>query len=80
VGYLTRFLSGPDFVVFGDAGQAWLVGTGPGRVSSGRLPGLDSWQADLGLGVDWGGFGVYLAKAVTAGQPVRLTARLEHRF
>ncbi|HEY6059190.1 MAG TPA: BamA/TamA family outer membrane protein [Gemmatimonadales bacterium] len=80
VGYVTRFLSGPDFVVFGDAGQAWLVGTGPGRVSSGRLPGLDSWQADFGLGVDWGGFGVYLAKAVTAGQPVRLTARLEHRF
>lgn len=80
LGYVTRFLAGPDFVVFGDAGQAWLVGKGAGRVSSGRLPGLDSWQADLGLGVDWGGFGVYLAKAVTSGQAVRLTARLEHRF
>ncbi len=80
LGYVTRFLSGPDFVVFGDAGQAWLVGIGPGRVPSGQLPDLDSWQADLGLGVDWGGFGVYLAKAVNAGQPVRLTARLEHRF
>jgi hypothetical protein len=80
LGYVTRFLSGPDFVVFGDAGQAWLVGAGPGRVPSGQLPDLDSWQADLGLGVDWGGFGVYLAKAVTAGQSLRLTARLEHRF
>jgi hypothetical protein len=80
LGYVTRFLSGPDFVVFGDAGQAWLVGAGPGRVPSGQLPNLDSWQADLGFGVDWGGFGMYVAKAVTAGQPVRLTARLEHRF
>jgi hypothetical protein len=80
LGYVTRFLSGPDFVVFGDAGQAWLVGAGPGRLPSGRLPPLDTWKADLGLGVDWGGFGLYLAKAVTSGQPVRLTARLEHRF
>jgi hypothetical protein len=80
LGYMTRFLRGPDFVVFGDAGQGWLVGRGPGRVPSGQLPRLSSWLADLGLGVDWGGFGVYVAKAVNAGQPLRLTARLEHRF
>jgi len=79
-GYVTRFLRGPDFVVFGDAGQGWMVGTGPGRLTSGRLPHLDSWLADLGLGVDWGGFGLYVAKAVTVGQPLRVTARLEHRF
>jgi hypothetical protein len=80
LGFMTRFLQGPDFVVFGDAGQGWLVGRGPGRVPSGQLPDIDSWIADLGLGVDWGGFGVYVAKAVTAGQPLRVTARLEHRF
>ena len=80
LGYLARFLRGPDFVVLGDAGQAWLVGQGAGLVPSSRLPGLGSWVADLGLGVDWGGFGVYVAKAVTAGQPVRVTARLAHRF
>ena len=80
LGYMTRFLRGPDFVVFGDAGQGWLVGRGPGRVPSGQLPRLSSWMADLGLGVDWGGFGVYVAKAVNAKQPLRLTARLEHRF
>ena len=80
LGYMTRFLRGPDFVVFGDAGQGWLVGKGPGRVPSGQLPRLSSWLADLGLGVDWGGFGVYVAKAVNASQPLRLTARLEHRF
>lgn len=80
LGYVTRFLRGPDFVVFGDAGQGWMVGSGPGRISAGRLPHLASWLADLGLGVDWGGFGLYVAKAVTVGQPLRLTARLDHRF
>jgi hypothetical protein len=79
-GYVTRFLRGPDFVVFGDAGQGWLVGPGPGRLPSGRLPHLASWLADLGLGVDWSGFGLYVTKAVTVGQPLRVTARLEHRF
>ncbi len=73
-------LEGPDLVVFGDAGQAWLVGNGPGRLPSGRLPTLGSWLADLGLGVDWGGFGLYVAKAVTTGERLRFTVRLDHRF
>ncbi|HYK11888.1 MAG TPA: BamA/TamA family outer membrane protein [Gemmatimonadales bacterium] len=73
-------LEGPDLVVFGDAGQAWLVGTGPGRIPSNRIPTIGSWLADLGLGIDWGGVGLYAAKAVTIGQPVRLTLRLRHRF
>jgi hypothetical protein len=73
-------LEGPDLVVFGDAGQAWLVGNGPGRLPSDRLPTLGSWLAELGLGVDWGGFGVYVAKAVTTGERLRFTVRLDHRF
>jgi hypothetical protein len=73
-------LEGPDLVVFGDAGQAWLVGNGPGRIPSDRIPTIGSWIADLGLGIDWGGVGLYAAKAVTLGQPVRLTLRLSHRF
>lgn len=73
-------LQGPDLVVFGDAGQAWLVGNGPGRVPSDRLPTIGSWLGDLGLGMDWGGFGLYFAKAVTTGEPVRITVRLDHRF
>jgi surface antigen Omp85-like protein len=71
---------GLDLVVFGDAGQAWLVGNGPGRLPSSRLPTLGSWLADLGLGVDGGGFGLYVAKAVTIGEPLRFTLRLDHRF
>jgi len=73
-------LEGPDLVVFGDAGQAWLVGNGPGRLPSDRLPTLGSWLAELGLGVDWGGFGLYVAKAVTTGEHLRFTVRLDHRF
>ncbi len=77
----SRFtLQGPDLVVFGDAGQAWLVGSGAGRVPSDRLPTLGSWIADVGLGIDWGGFGFYVAKAVTAGEQLRFTLRLDHRF
>jgi hypothetical protein len=66
--------------VLGDAGQAWLVGNGPGRLPSNRLPTPGSWLANLGLGVDWGGFGFYAAKAVTTGEPLRFTVRLDHRF
>ncbi|HYK81620.1 MAG TPA: BamA/TamA family outer membrane protein [Gemmatimonadales bacterium] len=73
-------LQGPDLVVLGDAGQAWLVGSGPGRLPSDRLPTLGSWLADLGLGIDWSGLGVYVAKAVTAGEHLRFALRLDHRF
>src|SRR5438270_102410 len=73
-------LQGPDLVVLGNAGQAWLVGGGPGRLPADRLPTLGSWLADLGLGLDWGGLGLYAAKAVTAGEPLRFTLRLDHRF
>jgi len=78
---LTKFwLEGLDLVVFGNAGQGWLVGTGPGRVPAGSIPNLSGWIADLGLGIDWGGFGLYAAKAVTVGEPIRFTLRLDHRF
>ena len=73
-------LQGPDLVVFGDAGQAWLVGDGPGHIPSDQFPTIGSWLGDLGLGMDWGGFGVYVAKAVTTGEPFRVVVRLDHRF
>ncbi|NNG17255.1 MAG: polymer-forming cytoskeletal protein [Gemmatimonadales bacterium] len=79
---LNRFigLDEADLVFFTDAGIAWLSGDGPGRVPNDRVPSLDNWKADVGIGVDLGGLGLYLAKALTDGEPVRLTARLEHRF
>jgi hypothetical protein len=74
------WMEGLDLVVFSDAGQSWLVGNGPGRVPGDKLPTLASWLVDVGLGVDWGGFGVYVSKAVTTGERLRFTARLDHRF
>ncbi|MGH7529039.1 MAG: hypothetical protein ACREMN_01510 [Gemmatimonadales bacterium] len=74
------WVEGLDLVFFADAGQAWLVGNGPGRVPADKLPNFDGWLVDVGLGVDWGGFGVYIAKAVTTGERLRFTVRLDHRF
>ena len=69
-----------DFVVFADAGTAWLAGDGPGRVPSGKLPSLGDWHADVGVGLSTGGLGIYLAKAIEEGEPVRLVVRLRRRF
>jgi hypothetical protein len=79
---LDRFvgIEDPELVVFGDAGSAWLAGDGPGRVPSNRIRSLSEWSGDAGVGIDAGGIGVYLAKSVTDGQPVRLYLRLEQRF
>jgi hypothetical protein len=74
------WLEGLDVVVFANAGQAWLVGNGPGQTPSGQIPGFASWLVDVGLGADWSGFGVYIAKAVTTGERLRFTVRLDHRF
>ena len=64
-------------------GRGWLVGPQDGGTSypSGLLPPLSSFKTDLGLGVDFGGIGVYAAKAVSdASEPVRFIVRLVHRF
>ena len=73
-------LSQADLVVFSDAGKAWLTGNGPGRVPNDRIPAFKEWKADLGVGIDAGGIGVYLAKSMTAGPSVQFTVRLEQRF
>jgi hypothetical protein len=67
-------------VLLGDAGKSWLTGDGPGRVPNNRIPSIDEWKADLGVGADAGWVGVYLAKAITDGEPVRFFLRLERRF
>lgn len=69
-----------DLVFFADAGDAWLSGTGPGRVPNDRIPRIDEWKSDVGVGIDAGGLGIYLAKALTDGEPLRLTIRLQRRF
>jgi hypothetical protein len=74
-------VTGPDIVVFGDAGSAWMVGQGPGRLPANRLPTLRSYRADLGVGIDFGPLGFYLAKSVGADdQAVTFHVRMGRRF
>jgi hypothetical protein len=69
-----------DLVVFGDAGKAWLAGSGPGQVPVNRLPVLDEWAFDAGVGLDAGGIGAYLAKSLSEQEPVKFVVRLQRRF
>jgi hypothetical protein len=69
-----------DLVLFSDAGKAWLAGGGPGQVPVNRFPALKEWALDMGVGLDTGGIGAYLAKSVSEGEPVRFIVRLQRRF
>jgi hypothetical protein len=62
---------GPHIVLFTNAGTAWLASRSDG------IPSLD-W--DVGAGIVLGSVGLYGAKAIRAGEPVRLTLRIERRF
>ena len=72
-----------DWVLFADAGRGWRVGPPDGSVSFGKgsLPAFGSFKSDIGLGLDFGGLGLYVTKAITdATEPVRFFARLQRRF
>lgn len=70
-----------DLVFFSDAGKAWLAGGGPGQVPVNRIPALKEWALDIGLGLDAGEIGAYLAKSVSeGGEPVKFIVRLQRRF
>jgi hypothetical protein len=69
-----------DLVFFSDAGKAWLAGAGPGQVPVNRLPVLNEWSLDLGIGLDAGELGAYLAKSVSSGESVKFLVRLQRRF
>jgi outer membrane protein assembly factor BamA len=73
------------WVFFADAGRGWLVGT-PSTGDTmmydrGELPPLSTYKTDLGLGLDFDVFGVYVAKAMSAPKtPANLFVRIRHRF
>jgi hypothetical protein len=69
-----------DLVFLGDMGKGWLAGDGPGRVPADRIPVLKEWAADLGVGLDAGEIGAYLAKSVSSGESVKFVVRLQRRF
>jgi hypothetical protein len=72
-----------EWVLFADAGRGWNVGAQNGGVSypSYLLPPLSSFRTDVGAGIDFGGLGLYVAKAVSDGaEPVQFFVRLVRRF
>lgn len=78
-----HFRSDATWVVFADAGRGWLVGPREGELRYGRgeLPPPGTFRSDAGLGVDFGEFGVFVAKALShGGEPPNFLFRLRHRF
>ena len=73
----------PEVVAFVDGGRGWLVGPREGtlRYSSGSLPGFDTFRTDLGVGLDLGIAGIYVAKAVSEPkEPANFFIRIRSRF
>lgn len=71
-----------QWVLFADAGRGWTVGDGAPEVRQDRgIPALNTFHSSLGLGVDFGGLGFYLAKSVsTPKERVNFLVRLGRRF
>ena len=73
----------PTAVAFVDGGRGWLVGSRDGDLTypSGSFPGFDTWRTDVGLGLDLGIAGMYVAKAVSeAKEPANFFIRIRGRF
>ncbi|HEX2779827.1 MAG TPA: hypothetical protein VHM30_10030, partial [Gemmatimonadaceae bacterium] len=71
-------------VVFVDAGRGWRIDRGEGNgfgFAASKLPPIDSFQSDVGAGIDLSAFGIYVAKAVSVKDaPPNVFVRLKHRF
>jgi hypothetical protein len=69
-----------DLVLLADAGKGWLAGSGPGQVPVNRIPSFDEWKVDVGIGLDAGEIGAYIAKGVSENESVKFLVRLQRRF
>lgn len=71
------------WVLFMDGGRGWIVARPDDDLhfGSSRIPPLNSFRADVGTGFDFGGIGIYGAKAITvSNEPMNFFVRLRHRF
>ncbi len=72
------------WVIFANSGRGWLVGPRNDDnlfVPKGSVPDLNSWRTDLGGGLDFGNFGVFVAQAVSeSGLSPNVYMRLSKRF
>ncbi|MEK7239439.1 MAG: hypothetical protein AAB224_02545 [Gemmatimonadota bacterium] len=72
-----------SWVLFADAGRGWNIGAPNGATTypKGSLPDFSTFRSDVGIGIDFGSVGIYLAKATTtAREPVNVLFRVQHRF
>lgn len=73
------------WVFFADAGRGWLVGQPSAgdelTFSRSQLPKLSTFKTDLGIGLDFDVFGLYVAKAMSQPkEPANFFVRVRHRF
>ncbi len=71
------------WVLFADAGRGWLVGARDGGLHypASTFPALDTFMADVGIGIVVDPIGVYIAQAIShAGLAPRLVVRIRQRF
>jgi outer membrane protein assembly factor BamA len=79
----TRFRADGAWIFFADAGRGWLVNAPGNPLNLGRrdFPPLSSYRTDIGAGLDFERFGLYLAKALSVPrEPANLFVRVRHRF
>ncbi|MEO5817824.1 MAG: BamA/TamA family outer membrane protein, partial [Gemmatimonadaceae bacterium] len=79
----TRFRADGAWVFFADAGRGWLVNSPGNPVNIGRheFPSLSSYRTDVGAGLDFDQFGIYVAKALSEpNEQVNVFVRIRHRF
>jgi hypothetical protein len=79
----TRLRADGAWVFFADAGRGWLVNAPDSPLNLGRhdLPPLSSYRTDIGAGLAFEHFGVYVAKALSApNEPANVFVRVRHRF
>ena len=78
-----RFRADGEWVFFADAGRGWLVNSPGSPLNYGRteLPPLSTYRTDIGGGLDFDQFGIYLAKALSVPkEPLNIFLRVRHRF
>ncbi|MEP6733052.1 MAG: hypothetical protein ABJE10_20585 [bacterium] len=78
-----RFRADGAWVFFADAGRGWLVNAPGSALNFNRhdLPSLATYRTDIGGGLDFDQFGVYLAKALSEPkEPLNVFFRVRHRF
>ena len=79
----TRFRADGAWIFFADAGRGWLVNAPGTSLNFGRrdFPPLSTYRTDIGGGLDFDLFGIYLAKALSVPQePLNVFLRVRHRF